>query len=147
MDGASRPKPINTIGYETILTVPIPADEFRAMDPDDRTMDLSPETTQGRIYRFLLRNADSAFRQRELVDAIDVPRGSVGPTLARLEQAGLVEHRGHYWAVADAEHAVDSAGAHGLEAADDVDGGYPDEAVDRWLETALTPPDDGDPTP
>lgn len=102
-------------------------------------LDLLPDTTQGKIYRFLIENAEQAFRQREIVDAVDVPQGSVGPTLDRLEQRGLVIHRGRYWAIADAEHAVASAGLLGAATADEIDGGFSDESVERWMEAAVDP--------
>lgn len=124
--------------------MPIPRDEFRTIDEEGGRPDLSPDTTQGTIYRFLLGNADRAFRQREIAESVDVPRGSIGPTLARLEEHGLVDHRGEYWSIADAEHAVASAGALGAAAADDIDGGFSDEEVAAWSETAVDPPEKGD---
>ncbi len=124
--------------------MPISKDEFRTIDEDGPALpDLSPDTTQGKVYRFLLERADQAFRQRELVDAVDVPEGSVGPTLKRLERRGLVEHRDRFWAIADAEHAVAAAGVHGAATADEVDGGFSDEDVDAWMETAVDPIEDG----
>jgi len=123
--------------------MPISRDEFRSIDEDGQALpDLSVDTTQGAVYRFLLEHADQAFRQREIVAAVDVPEGSVGPTLQRLEQHGLVEHRDHFWTIADAEHAVVSAGFHSAAAADDIDGGFSDGDVDAWMETAVEPIDD-----
>jgi len=120
--------------------MPISKDEFRSIDEDGSSLpDLAPDTTQGTVYRFLLEHADQAFRQRELVDAVDVPGGSVGPTLKRLEEHGLVEHRDRFWTIADAEHAVASAGFHGAATAEEIDGGFSDEAVDAWMETAVDP--------
>lgn len=122
--------------------MPISKDEFQTIDDGDSSMlDLTPDTTQGRIYRFLLENADQAFRQREIVDAVDVPKGSVGPTLKRLERRALVDHRDRFWAISDAEHAVASAGLHGAATADHLDGGFADEDVTDWMETAVDPID------
>ena len=122
--------------------MPISKDTFQSIDEDGPSLpDLSPDTTQGAVYRFLVDHADQAFRQRELVDAIDVPEGSIGPTLNRLEQHGLVDHRDQFWAIADAEHAVASAGLHGAATADDLDDGFSDEDVDSWMETAVDPID------
>jgi DNA-binding transcriptional MocR family regulator len=123
--------------------MPISEDEFRTIDEDGPGIDLASDTTQGKIYRFLLAHADKAFRQREIVDTVDVPRGSVGPTLKRLEEHGLVNHRGRYWKIADAEHATASAGLLGTESADDIDGGFTDEEIDVWMETAVQPLKDG----
>ena len=120
--------------------MPISKDEFRSIDEDGPPRpDLGPDTTQGAVYRFLLEHADQAFRQREVVAAVDVPEGSVGPTLKRLEEHGLVEHRDRFWATADAEHAVASAGRHGAATADGIDGGFSDEDVAAWMETAVDP--------
>ena len=122
--------------------MPISRDEFRSIDEDGENLpDLSVDTTQGTVYRFLLEHADQAFRQREIVTAVDVPEGSVGPTLQRLEQHGLVEHRDHFWTIADAEHAVVSAGLHSATTADEIDGGFSDADVDAWMETAVDPID------
>ena len=122
--------------------MPISKDEFRSIDEDGPSLpDLAPDTTQGAVYHFLLANADQAFRQREIVDAVDVPEGSVGPTLKRLEEHGLVEHRDRFWAIADAEHAVASAGLHGIATADELDSGFSDDDVEAWMKTAVDPID------
>lgn len=124
--------------------MPISEDEFRTIDEDAPVIDLASDTTQGKVYQFLLENADKAFRQREIVDAVDVPRGSVGPTLNRLEEYGLVDHRGRYWKIADAEHATASAGLLGAATADEIDGGFSDAEVDAWMETAVDPIEERD---
>ena len=125
--------------------MPISKDEFRGIDDDDPPRpDLSPETTQGAVYRFLLANADRAFRQREIVEAVDVPAGSVGPTLKRLEDHGLLAHRDRFWAIADSEHAAAAAGHQSAATADAVDGGFGDSEVAAWMETAVDPIDDND---
>lgn len=122
--------------------MPIPKERFQAIDEDGPSLpDLSRGTTQGKVYRFLLEHADQAFRQREIVAAVDVPDGSVGPTLKRLEQHGLVEHRDRFWAIADAEHAAASAAPHTAATADEIDGGFSDEEIDTWMETAVNPID------
>ena len=122
--------------------MPISKDEFRSIEGDGPSLpDLAPDTTQGAVYRFLLEYADQAFRQREIVDAVDVPDGSVGPTLKRLEEHGLVEHRDRFWTIADAEHAIASAGIHGAATADERDDGFSDDEVEVWMETAVDPID------
>jgi len=40
---------------------------------------------------------------------------------------------------ADAEHAVASAGLHGAATADELDGGFSDDDVEAWMETAVDP--------
>jgi hypothetical protein len=119
--------------------VPISRDEFQTLTEDRSRPDLAPDTTQGTLYRFLLAHPDKAFRQREIVEETDVPRGSVGPTLARLEEHGLLDHRGHYWTIADTEHAVDTAATLGTAAATARDDGFSDEEIETWMETAVDP--------
>ena len=120
--------------------MPISKDEFRSIDEDGPSLpDLAPDTTQGAVYRFLIAHADQAFRQREIVDAVDIPEGSVGPTLKRLEEHGLVKHRDRFWTIADAKHAVASAGLHGAATANELDGGSSDDDVEAWMETAVDP--------
>ena len=123
--------------------MPISKDEFQRIGEEESPRpDLSPETTQGTIYRFLLANTDRAFRQREIVEALDVPEGSVGPTLKRLESHSLVVHRDRFWAVADGEHATAAAGPQSAATADAVDGGFDDDDVAAWMETAVDPIND-----
>lgn len=124
--------------------MPISKDEFQTIDEDGAMLDLAPDTTQGKVYQFLLRHADKAFRQREIVDGVDVPQGSVGPTLKRLEQHGLVDHRGRFWKIADAEHAAAAAAHLGAAAADARDGGFSDEEIEAWMETAVDPIEERD---
>lgn len=63
----------------------------------------------------------------------------MGPTLNRLEEHGLVKHRDRFWTITDAEHAVASAGLHGSTTADEIDGGFSDDEVEAWMETAVDP--------
>lgn len=120
--------------------MPISKDEFRSIEEDGPSLpDLAPDTTQGAIYRSLAEHADQAFRQREIVERVSVPEGSVGPTLARLEGHSLVDHRDRFWTIADTEHAVASAGMHAAATANSVDGGFSDDEVDAWMETAVDP--------
>ena len=120
--------------------MPISKDEFRSIDEDGPSLpDLAPDTTQGTVYRFLLDHAGQTFGQQEIVDALDMPERSVGPTLKRLDEYDLVGHRDRFWTIVDAEHAVASAGLHGAATANDIDGGFSDNDVEAWMETAVDP--------
>ena len=120
--------------------MPISKDEFRSIDEDGPSLpDLAPDTTQGTVYRFLLDHAGQTFGQQEIVDALDMPERSVGPTLKRLDEYDLVGHRDRFWTIADAECAVASAGLHSAPMAEERDGGFSDDDVERWMETAVDP--------
>ena len=57
------------------------------------------------------------FTPAELHDQTDITRGSINPTLARLERAGLVRHKGDYWAAEDDDRiAAATASVIGLTA-------------------------------
>jgi len=70
--------------------------DFESYTPND----LPEEGTHGRrILEFLADNPELGFRPTELATELDIPRGSVGTTLRRLEERGLVRHKGPYWAL------------------------------------------------
>ena len=120
--------------------MPISKDEFRSIDKDGPSLpDLAPDTTQGTVYRFLLDHAGQAFGQQEIVDALNIPERNVGPTLKRLDEYDLVGHRDRFWTIADAECAVASAGLHSASMAEERDGGFSNDDVERWMETAVDP--------
>ena len=119
--------------------MPISRDEFHRMDGGSSELDLSPETPLGSVYRFLLTHASHAFRQGEIVDTIERPQEEVESALTRLDQRGIVEHRGQFWAIVDTEHAAASAGLHGIAIAADRDGGFSEEEVSMWMDTAVDP--------
>lgn len=84
--------------------MPIDIEQFRSA-PEEELRAGSP-TNGERVLAFLSENADSAFTPSEIREATDVPRGSIGVVLSRLESNGLVDHRGEYWAIADTDDAA-----------------------------------------
>lgn len=114
--------------------MPISADRFDDIDDEDGP---TPGTNAHELLSFLEANSDRAFTQSELVEATDVPRGSVGPTLVRLREKGRVDHRGTYWRVSDHHRSLDSSVDHsGATAAS-----REDESLDYddWREHAVDP--------
>lgn len=70
--------------------------DFESYHPND----LPDEGTNGRrILEFLASHPEKGYRAGELAEELDVPRGSVGTTLDRLEARGFVRHKGKYWAI------------------------------------------------
>lgn len=70
-----------------------PVDELRA----------GGQTNAEEILSFLASSPEKAFTPKEIHEGTGVARGSVGVVLSRLEERGLVRHRGEYWAIADSE--------------------------------------------
>jgi predicted transcriptional regulator of viral defense system len=79
--------------------MPINIDRFEN-EPAD-TLDIAEGTQPHELLSFLAAHDDQAFTQTELHEATDISRGSVGAVLSRLEDRGLVRHRGRYWAIGD----------------------------------------------
>ncbi|MDT3433274.1 helix-turn-helix domain-containing protein [Haloarcula sp. 1CSR25-25] len=88
--------------------------------------DLPDEDTNGRqILEFLAGHPELGFRASELAEELDIPRGSVGTTLRRLEQRGLVRHKGTYWAINVEAYDAHTASEIGLQTvADQFNGDY-----------------------
>lgn len=77
--------------------MPIDIDRFRT-EPEENLQAGGP-TNAERVTAFLSANADKAFTPKEISEATDVSSGSIGVVLSRLEEQGLVDHRGEYWAI------------------------------------------------
>lgn len=95
------------------------------------------------ILRFLASHPGTGFTPKEVTEATGLPRGSVGPTLSRLEEHDLVRHKEPYWAIADEDRlGAYAAMLHGIEAAGDRFG---DEDWGDWEASAVDPREsDGD---
>lgn len=116
--------------------------DFESYHPTD----LPSEDTNGRrILEYLADNPELGFRPSELADEIDIPRGSVGTTLRRLESRGFVRHKGDYWAINAEAYDAQTASAIGLETvAEAFAGDYYDENPDWDAELPDLEPDSGD---
>ena len=61
------------------------------------------QTNAEEILSFLESSPDQAYTPKEIHEATSIARGSVGVVLSRLEDRGLVRHRGEYSAVGNIE--------------------------------------------
>ncbi|WP_435119248.1 MarR family transcriptional regulator [Halolamina sp. C58] len=93
---------------------------------------LPDEGTNGReILEFLAANPETGYRPSELTAELGIPRGSVGTTLSRLHERGLVRHKGEYWAINPEAYDARTASLVGLAAvAEQFEGDYYDENPD-----------------
>jgi DNA-binding IclR family transcriptional regulator len=105
--------------------MPISIDRFD--EEPSSALDIEDGTQPHRILQFLAENDDKAYTQTELHDATGISRGSVGAVLSRLEERGLVRHRGRYWAIGDddrlASYAAGTRASSTATTDDDDDGG------------------------
>lgn len=102
--------------------------DFESYHPTD----LPSEGTNGRhILEYLARHSDLGFTPSEIAEKLDIPRGSVGTTLRRLEERGLVRHKGEYWAINVEAYDAQTASEIGLHAvAEQFEGDYYDQHPD-----------------
>ena len=108
------PSTSNTVHIQSSY-VPV---DFETHEPGDPRIDLSEGTNARQLLEFLLETPTVGYTPAELAEETDVPRGSVGPTLKRLETAGLVRHKEPYWAAADDDRIASATAAFiGIEAA------------------------------
>lgn len=75
----------------------MPIDADKLDDADDIPVD--PDTNKGRVLAFLAANPEQAFRPTEVAEATGVNRSSVGVTLMRLTDDGLIRAENGYYAV------------------------------------------------
>ncbi|MFD1635273.1 helix-turn-helix transcriptional regulator (plasmid) [Haloplanus ruber] len=104
--------------------MPISIDRFD--DEPAEVLNLQEGTQPYQILQFLAEHSDQAFTQTELHEETGIKRGSVGGALSRLEDRGLVRHRGRYWAIAEDERLASYAaqiGASSSSTTDDYYGG------------------------
>lgn len=79
----------------------MPIDIERFEDGPTEELRVNGRTNGEQILSFLASSPDQAYTPKEIHKGTDIPRGSVGVVLSRLEDRGLVRHRGDYWAIAD----------------------------------------------
>lgn len=105
--------------------MPISIDRFET-EPVD-ALDLKEGTQAYRILQFLAENDDRAFTQTEIHERTGIKRGSVGAALSRLEDRGLVRHRGRYWAIVEDDRLASYAAQTGASSASTTDDYYGEE--------------------
>ena len=113
--------------------MPIDIETFESSPAD--WLQQNKTTNADRVMQFLAANPDQAFTQSEIRDATDVNAGSISVVLSRLENRGLVRHKGTYWALGKADDlAAYTSMAESTKTANDRLG---EENIEEWLEHAV----------
>jgi hypothetical protein len=138
--GTITPKYVDTSNTLTNKRIRMPIDiETFESSPEDR-LQHSGKTNADRVMRFLAAHPDQAFTQSEIRDATDVKTGSISVVLSRLEDRGLVRHKGNYWALGEADDvAAYTSLVESTRAANDRFG---EEDMDEWLAHAVDDEDE-----
>jgi len=105
--------------------MPISIDQFDE-EPAD-VLDIQEGTQPYRVLQFLATHSEQAFTQTEIHEATGIKRGSVGAVLSRLDDRGLVRHRGRYWAVAEDDRLASYAAQTQASSASTTDDYYGEE--------------------
>jgi len=121
----------NTLANKEIH-MPIDIETFES-SPADRLQN-SRETNADRVMRFLAAHTNKAFTQSEIRDATDIKAGSISVVLSRLENRGLVRHKGNYWALGEDDDVA--AYTSMLESTRAANNRFGEEDMDEWLEYA-----------
>jgi len=118
--------------------MPIDVEQFDAIDEPGGVIERG--TNAHKVLTFLLEHDELAFKQGEIAEETGVNTGSISVVLARLEERGLVRHRGQYWTVADDDRVGQYvAMRHSMSVADRTE---PAIDKDEWDEYAAEQPDE-----
>lgn len=124
--------------------MPVDFDEYTESENYDHW--LQPGSNAHTILSFLAEYPDQGFTPTEIHAEVEIPMGSIGPTLQRLEERDLVRHKGSYWAIAQDDritafestiHAARAVSARADEWGDvDWDAEAVDESeIEAWRES------------
>jgi predicted transcriptional regulator of viral defense system len=108
--------------YNILLHMPISIDRFDDQPSD--ALSIEEGSQPQRILAFLAAHDEQAFTQTEIHEETEIPRGSVGVVLSRLEDRGLIRHRGRYWAIAEDDRLASYAAQWGASSSSTTDDYY-----------------------
>ncbi|GAB7020465.1 MarR family transcriptional regulator [Halostagnicola bangensis] len=87
------------------------------------------------VLRFLWENRDQAWKAKKIARRTEITENSIHPVLSRLEDRGLVRHKGAYWAITDdSERLRQAYDVHrSNQLFNDL---YGEEDRDKWIEAS-----------
>lgn len=119
--------------------MPVNFEDYRSQREGSEALPIDPNSNAYLVLTFLARHPDLGFKPAEIHEHVDIPKGSLNPTLARLEERGLAEHEPPYWAAADDDRLASIAGTlFSMQAFEDR---YGTDGFDGWRETDADPRD------
>lgn len=108
--------------------------QFDTYDEGTGRMDLNEDSNAYTILSFLASHPDQGFTPTEIYETTDIPSGSVGPTLTRLEERDLVRHKTPYWSIGHDDHLAMYSGMRSTITA--IEERFGPEDPDDWLSNA-----------
>ena len=117
--------------------MPIEFDEYRETQEATETLAMDPGSNAHKILSFLAEHPTLGFKPSEIAGEVEIPRGSLNPTLARLKKQELVEHEPPYWSAADDDRiAAVGATMYSMQAFEEH---YEEDEFFEWDETDVDP--------
>ncbi len=111
---------------------------FEEYDPEKTDiLKLEKNSNAYKILSFLIEHPKKGFTPKEIHKETGIPKGSIGTTLSRLKNMGLVRHKKPYWSIEkDDRLAAYDAWILSMETAKHR---FPEENRQEWLENAEDP--------
>lgn len=117
--------------------MPVDFDEYRESRDGADGLPTDPDSNAYEILSFLAERPELGFKPGEIGEHVDVSAGSLSPTLARLEERGLVEHESPYWSAGDDDRLAALTGTiASMRAFEDR---HDDDEFDGWHDTDVDP--------
>lgn len=117
--------------------MPVEFDEYRNRRGSTGELSIEPDSNAHKLISLLAEHPDLGFKPSEIADRVDVPKGSINPTLSRLADRGLVEHEPPYWSAADDDRLAAISGTmYSMHAFEEHAG---DDEFDGWHESDVDP--------
>lgn len=134
----------NTIKYNTYkcirlvdVLMPVRFEEYREKCYETGGLPFDPDSNAFRILVFLADHPDLGYKPSEIHDHTGIPKGSLNPTLSRLEERGLVEHEAPYWSIGDDDRLAGITGTmYSMQAFEDQ---YGDDEFTGWHDSDSDP--------
>lgn len=117
--------------------MPVNFDEYRETRDETDALPVDPSSNAYEILSYLATYPELGFKPAEIREHVDVPVGSLNPTLARLEERGLVEHESPYWSAGDDDRLAALDGT--IASMRAFEERYADDEFDGWHETDVDP--------
>lgn len=117
--------------------MPVDFEEYRKHQDESGGLPIDPDSNAYLILSFLAERPDLGFKPSEIREHVDLPKGSLNPTLTRLEERGLVEHEAPYWSAADDDRLAAITGTmYTMQAFEDHFG---NDEFSEWHESDVDP--------
>ena len=117
--------------------MPVNFDEYRDHSEASTELPIDPDSNAFAILAFLAEHPELGFKPSEIHEQVDVPKGSLNPTLARLEERDLVEHEAPYWSVAADDRVAAMGGS--MQSMQAFEAHHGDDDFSGWHESDVDP--------